>query len=163
MPRQTKSAWSRPGHAPKNTWLLPVATQARSNSKDAKRSMYFYRVVKIHPCCYRYSLVSRFDYSKRRGRLQEKAVAAAWSFNELKNYEQTSPSASLRASVATLAWQSASPGGQLCNGNRANPTRPGGRTDCHTSDIGHWFAMTGLTFSPLFTVRSLVQLPCNGC
>ena len=23
-----------------------------------------------------------------------------------------------------------------------NPTRPGGETDCHTSDIGHWFAMT---------------------
>ena len=29
------------------------------------------------------------------------------------------------------------------------------RTDCHTSDIGHWFAMTGLTKKPQTVIASI--------
>ena len=46
--------------------------------------------------------------------------------------------------VRTLAWESASPGTRLKSNSLPK------RTDCHTSDVGHSFAMTFSFFSASF-------------
>ncbi|MBQ7693039.1 MAG: hypothetical protein IJT29_05460, partial [Oscillospiraceae bacterium] len=44
--------------------------------------------------------------------------------------------------MRTLAWESVLPAASFKSGLYQRHAVQQGETDCHTSDVGHWFAMT---------------------